>query len=238
MKKSDKQRGRPIVVKPWMESLIADRIMCEKRKSAEQRTQRNILATEIRDEIDTKKSKDERTPREGTIEKLITAYYKRASPEDKPWTIFTLNEYPIPPEVLPRVLEEHRRIKLVAEQLGDEEVASVPYLFTIRHAKWVARLSALKAPEALGLYYRILADAEQLSELTGHPPDYGLFEEALAASEANDLEREAVAMEHFADWSTSELIRLLGPQGQRLMEKFREVEERKLKKLREEEERE
>ena len=140
---------------------------------------------------------------------------------DEPWTIFTLAAHPIPPEALPAVLCEYRRIASTAGKPGDKDMMR---LFTIRHAQWLARLSALRSPETCRVLYRILSEAEALAQLTGNWPEHGLFEEALAASEANDLEGEAAAMGRFADWSTSEIAKLLGPQGENFMAQLKELE--------------
>jgi hypothetical protein len=76
---------------------------------------------------------DRRTPPEiEVLEKLISRYRNAITgPEDEPWSLATLDSYPIPPEALPAVLEVFRYN--LKEGLD----------FTIRQAKWASRLSAI-----------------------------------------------------------------------------------------------
>lgn len=53
------------------------------------------------------------------------------SPLDKPWSVLTMIQYPIPPEALPSVL----RVWYLAKDWG--------YALTIREAQWVARVYAV-----------------------------------------------------------------------------------------------
>lgn len=222
MQEKAKKRGRPAVITPWVDDLIAQYVVAEKHKPIENREQRKVLADIIQREIAHRKGPHDRAPKLSTIEKRITHYYQHDSPEDKTWTIFSLRESPIPPEALTTVLQEYRRVTLLAEQGGDK--GAVPYLFTVRHAKWLARLSALRSPEISLVLYRILASAEQLSEMTGNLPEPGLLENTLAASAANDLEGQVAAMGRLAEWSTSEIAKLLGPQGENFMAQLKELE--------------
>jgi hypothetical protein len=195
MEEIGKKRGRPFLIKPWMNTLIAKRVMAEKREAPEDRKQRNILAVEIRDEIDKQKNEGERTPQPGTIEKLITYYRKQGSPEDKPWTIFTLADYPIPPETLPKVLNQYGEVK---DFCG----------LSIREAKWIARLSAIEPPERWPWVYALVAGIEQLFEMVGSPPSFHLIDDILAASVANNREAENEALDSCLTWFGTEAIRL------------------------------
>ena len=95
---------------------------------------------------------------------------------DKPWSLATLDETPIPPELIPIVLDvkqnwpfelnptkvEARRVQLKKELQGKDdpvsksflehiEEESRPLLFTVREAKWTARIApVLKDKLTLG----------------------------------------------------------------------------------------
>jgi hypothetical protein len=71
------------------------------------------------------------------LERKISRYRKQVIdyPEDKPWSMATLDKYSIPPEAIPAVLA-----------CWKQRVRSRSIL-TIREAKWVSRLYALMADE-------------------------------------------------------------------------------------------
>jgi hypothetical protein len=84
--------------------------------------------------------------------------------DDKPWSMATLDENPIPPEAIPAVLEVWKF------RVARDEV------FTIREAKWVARLSAKvkdkdKYPRKLSKYASQYARLELIYQLIGRPFD-------------------------------------------------------------------
>jgi len=121
-------------------------------------------------------------PSLSVVQKVLAKVRKQAlqpSSEDQPWTIFTLDDYPIPLEALPRVLQEYH-----SGSIGDRGC------FTIRHAKWVARLSVVepperfRSPEAFPIFYCLVATIEVLFELIDRPPDFDLVERMLAAAQA------------------------------------------------------
>jgi len=88
--------------------------------------------------------------------------------QDKPWSISTLDKCPIPPEALPKVLEEYRQHKAEGTDL------------TTREAKWIARLSALPATQCpRNLPYHI-ARTELLYELLDEAPNFDIFDKLLA----------------------------------------------------------
>lgn len=71
-----------------------------------------------------------------TVQKVLTKIRKKESelspdPEDRPWSMATLDDYPISPEAIPAVLEVWK--SRIEQKQG----------FTIREAKWAARLSAI-----------------------------------------------------------------------------------------------
>lgn len=119
------------------------------------------------------------------------------SPEDEPWSLSSLGEFPIPPEALPKVVEEYKRHRL-GEGTGEDKVFPLPEKlkqdllkkgvnldrfpktqFTIRDAKWVARLSATQCKVSDRLPYAI-AQSERLYELVGRRPEWEVFDKLLA----------------------------------------------------------
>ena len=72
-------------------------------------------------------------PEVEVLERYISWFRNHAldEPEEKPWSMATLEDYPIPPDALPVVLEvwKHR----IEQKL----------VFTIREAKWTSRLYAV-----------------------------------------------------------------------------------------------
>lgn len=90
----------------------------------------------------------------------------------KSWTMATLDEYPLPPESIPHVLQVWRYcINL-----------DVP--FTIRHAKWVSRLYA-QVPDTLDLWFesRRYTKEEELSLATGEPMKNFMLDSRLVMDE-------------------------------------------------------
>lgn len=159
MEENTKKRGRP-AIKPSIARFIASKVSDEQRKPQETRMPVKVLAFEIREQL---KQLGERPPELSTLEKKISEYRKRTSPEDKPWSLSTLDDYPISPEALPKVLEEYK----LHYRRG--------FYLTIRQAKWITRLSATQCDASM---YIFIAMIEQLSALLGTP--YGL--------EAQDME--------------------------------------------------
>ena len=117
------------------------------------------------------------------------------SDEDKPWTIFTLNDYPISPEALPKVLKQYREVK---DFCG----------LSIREAKWIVRLSSIEPPERWPWLYALVASIEQLFEMVGSPPSFHLIDDILAASVASDREAENEVLDCCLAWFGTETIHL------------------------------
>jgi len=85
-------------------------------------------------------------PSRDTINKLISEVRNRPDPEDRPWSVLDIAEYPIPPEALPVVLTVHFNEKRNGRSL------------TIRQALWVARLYSVFYVEGAGLeFYEVPA---------------------------------------------------------------------------------
>ena len=82
------------------------------------------------------------------------------NPQEKPWSTATLDSYPIPTEALPAVLKVWK--SRIEKGQG----------FTIREAKWTARLSALEQDtERLFFLASRHARTELIFELIGRPFD-------------------------------------------------------------------
>jgi len=77
--------------------------------------------------------------------------------QDRVWSLGTLEEFPMPPEVIPKLLETQRRLSGTV---------------TIRQAKWMARLFSL-IKESIPLIIASIAYAhyDERCELTGQPCD-------------------------------------------------------------------
>ena len=99
------------------------------------------------------------------VQKVLATIRKidrNPKPEDKPWSIGTPSDYAIPPEALPAVLS----VCKYARQAGNA--------FTIRQAKWAARLSGVLAnqpPSDLWKWTVRYTGAECVSELINRPFD-------------------------------------------------------------------
>lgn len=103
--------------------------------------------------------------------KAVDYWYKNVSannPQDKQWSMATLNHYPISSEVLPVVLKVYK----YRMEKGDD--------LTIREAKWIPRLSAL-ITDIDRLSYKIwqYARAEIMFELIGQPFDSKVLDKLL-----------------------------------------------------------
>ena len=131
-------------------------------------------------------------PSLSTVQKVLAVVRKRAdmpSPQDEPWSLSTLDDYPIPPEALQRVLEEYKRCKEGGRFIDSDAFTvspgdAFPYL-TIRQAKWVARLSKV---ECFGAVPYLIAWRERLYEKIGKAPDLDPYDKLLAGllSESTD----------------------------------------------------
>jgi hypothetical protein len=132
----------------------------------------------VRNEVDFHLHKDNPKlppgwPSLSTVQKVLAKVRKPRSPDpqEKPWSIATLGDYPIPPEALPKVLElwkytlelpplspevvstlqrltkpiieEHHLPETLLEEISEKAERRE---LTIREAKWAARLSYVKPP--------------------------------------------------------------------------------------------
>lgn len=108
------------------------------------------------------------------VQKLLAKIRKQRkesppNPEDSQWGITTLPQYEIHPELLPTVLRVWVEI---------HEKKWPQKLFTIREAKWIARLSHVFKDDLELLYYAavVLANNQQMEELLS--PNMAVDEEA------------------------------------------------------------
>lgn len=105
------------------------------------------------------------------IQKILATIRSNAKilpddPQAKPWNMATLGEYPLPPETLYQVLEVNK-LYIDNEQIG----------FSIRVAKWAARLSALfTAPVELAQNADQYARLEEIYRLIDRPFDSTVFD--------------------------------------------------------------
>ena len=136
--------------------------------------------------------------------------YEQLSPVakclDRPWSIFTLGHYPVPPEAIPVVLKEYGRL------LSSQRIP--PPHITIRQAGWIGRLSATKsferwpdlymlvslAEELLQLYAGPALSAEKILEELGTHHEFALIDQALAALEAGDDGRASILYRACKSW--------------------------------------
>jgi hypothetical protein len=181
MSKTEKKRGRPEIgiVSKWR---IASMVSDEQKKPFEERISVKELASKIQKAI---RNGGEEPPELSTLEKKIYEYKNKVAPEDEPWSIGTLTNFPISPEALPKVLKEYRHKIKEGTKL------------TIREAKWVARLSTIKSSKVLlgvksqpkgrpNLQLKpeflpyVVARTELLYELARKSPDFEIFDKLLA----------------------------------------------------------
>jgi len=161
MEKTAKKRGRP-AIEPYIELFIMEEVDANQRKPQEERLPLVVLAGLTHDKLKDRIKAGSHMPTRGTVEKRVQRYAKTFSTEDEPWSLSTLDRYPISPEVLPRVLAEYKR--------SDGRL-------TVREAKWVARLSAIDC-DTHAPY--LIARSELLFERLGRPRDFEGFDRHLA----------------------------------------------------------
>ncbi len=110
------------------------------------RLQRTKLAEKLQRELE---ERGHDVPQVEVLERLISKHrnHSEDDPQEKPWSTATLDAYPIPPEALGAVLKAWRSRVLQRET------------FTVREAKWCARLSGVP-----------LSDVPSYEELSGMAP--------------------------------------------------------------------
>ncbi len=117
------------------------------------------VAYQLRQELGEKKSKKYSWPSDVYVRKCIAKLKsEKPSPEDQPWHMGTLDQYPLSPEALKTVIQAH----WFAVEHGSK--------LTIREAKWIGRLSAV--PEM----FPELKDKEAIPWLIRHGCEYAELE--------------------------------------------------------------
>ncbi len=146
---------------------------------------RNTVRYEIQNENPLYKNKWPEFPGKRVVEKVLQEAKKHKenpNSQDILWSIKALDKYPISPQVLPSVLSKY---KWHIDNGTD---------FTIRQAKWVARLSSTQYSES-GLPI-LIARTEQLYEMMGESVDLEIFTRLLAGlpGQADDWQMAFTAM--------------------------------------------
>ena len=123
-------------------------------------------------------------PSLSTVQKVLAPYRKIIKesptyPEDEPWSMSTLDKYPIPHEAMPKLVEVWKSRTREGHTL------------TIREAKWVARLSPF-LKEELSLIAKAITYArlEQIYQLAGRPFNSAKLDQVYVAGmkvEFNDV---------------------------------------------------
>ncbi len=105
------------------------------------------------------------------VQKELNRLRKSPDPQDELWNVLTVSKYELPPEALPAVLQAWVHTRL-----------NNSHRFTVREAKWVARLYCItKDVKQLTEMAHLYASTEYIIERYGPrfaipPPDYNLFE--------------------------------------------------------------
>lgn len=139
------------------------------------RKHRDWRIKEIQAEVD--RLTEGKAPGISAVQKLLSQIKSRETePQfkslDRLWSLGTLSEHPMPPEVIPKLLE----IQMQGHRLGSKSL-------TIREAQWMARLHMHQTDISL-LYLTALAYAiyEENCELTGQQCDTSEFDDQLSDS--------------------------------------------------------
>lgn len=192
MQKNTKKRGRP-PIEPSIQNLLTCRVLDEEAKPAEEQRLNKVLAYDIYKELE---GKFKRVPKESTLEKKIQQLRldirKGYGPEDKPWSLVTLKEYPIPPKALPKVLEVYKNLQSHPEWQEPE--------LTIRDARWIAQLSETEALNRWPFIYQLVSQAERLYESVSKHAQFTFLEDALASMEFGETEYALESREVFESW--------------------------------------
>lgn len=154
-----KQRGRPTILTPYIEELIASRVSADQKKPPGERTPRKVLAYKIQEEIIHECK--EQPPQLSTLEKRISFYRSiPKNPFDELWSLGSLVQDPIPPDAMPVVMSIYKKALARNKEL------------TIRQVRWIARLyKIIDDAELLWDWAWAYAMDEWLSEITNKPFD-------------------------------------------------------------------
>jgi len=119
---------------------------------------RTPLAEKLQEEF---QSRGYDIPEVETLEKKISWHRKhtKVDPQDKPWSMATLDDYPLPPDTLRTVLW----VWEARTNLGRS--------FTIREAKWVSRLAFALEKNVLPRVAALYARTELMFQIIGQTFD-------------------------------------------------------------------
>ena len=140
-------------------------------------------------------------PSLSTVQKVLAKVRRRlkelpVDPQDKPWNMGTLDEYPMPPDAILAVLNVWRFDEEQKHKFGKQGYAKFPFGLTIRRAKWASRLSRviMDDTQRLSFWARQYADIEQIYQRVGHPFDSIALDSLLIAPFAEPFTQEFKAM--------------------------------------------
>lgn len=120
---------------------------------------RDMPRTKLAEKIQAEVKWPGKAPEIEVLERKISLYRKDSdSPQDKPWTLDSLRDYPLPPDALPKLFQ----IWLYKQGSPLERPLS------IREARWAAQLSSMTDDiELLRLMAEMCTEWELIGELTG-----------------------------------------------------------------------
>ena len=147
------RRRKRARITPQARALIAHRAL------EHPRLRRAPLAEKLQTEL---RERGFDVPQFEVLERMISWYRNHAAdnPQEKPWSMATLDHHPLPPCALPAVLRVWK------------SRVEADHHFTIREAKWTARLSAVEPNiEALSVLASCYTHEELMYELIDRPFD-------------------------------------------------------------------
>jgi len=157
VKISDKIRGKVV-------ELVTEEKDYERKKKYPAKWYRKKVAREL-------KLADKDNPSLRSYESILRPIRKALqadNPQEKPWSMATLDKYPISPDAVPAVLNVWK----FRTENGDT--------FTVREAKWTARLSAFERDmEKLFSLVSSYARTELMFELVDRPFDSTVLDRSL-----------------------------------------------------------
>jgi hypothetical protein len=145
-------------VSPEVKLMIMNAALTSTKKRTE-------LAEELHEKLT---SQGIRPPSHEYTVKLISQYRNDKTSQDRPWSMASLEDFPLSPEAIPAVL----KVWKFRMEKGST--------FTIREAKWAARLSLLGLSiERLSMVAYNYARQERIYELINRPFDSTYLDRAL-----------------------------------------------------------
>jgi len=116
------------------------------------------------------------------VQKILAKVRKnrdKSDPQDQPWNMAALDEFPIAPETIPLVLSIQKLMNDPANYKGSRG-PSVRYNLTIRQVKWIDRLRGVYGHDFKGFGWALhYSYSEQICQLLGRPFDSTALDEEL-----------------------------------------------------------